>query len=303
MSKRFSHVIWGALIATTYLKSAHATDQLEIVASIQAQSGPSVVSIERQHSLHKVELSQLPGQREYSTAVPRPTPTELAKVKLVAVPYLLVASWADGKEPVYLELSSLTPRKIAIRITHEPVNDTRPALDAIEALGNDYESTLQRYFRARAFHRKWRYEHRLPEHQVAIRSARIWFDAAATLVKYAQSYFRMDDEVRGIMTDYETRAKSDPQFGKRFRLYANAGYVASTLAQVEVARYGFVGAIPTLVADGKLGEAAALNTRAINVLENETPEVKRSVERFQGVNLRLLRANEAYLNTRLSNEN
>lgn len=296
---RLRHVVAIVLVG---ISSSHAADQLDINAVIPKPPGPSAVSIERDKSMDPVQLSQVSGQPSYTATIRRPTTSELTQMKLAAMPYLLVGEWPDGKEPVYLEFNSLTPGKVSIPIMHEAVSAERATLDSIEALGTDYQGTLQRYFRARSFHRKWRHELHQPDHQVAIRSAKIWFDAAVSLVKYPRSYYRMDEEATRIMTDYEKHAANDPGFAKRLRMYAGSGYVVATLQQVAATRYRFVADIPELMAAGQYDTAAALNEKAIAVLENETPDMQKSVARRQGVNMDLLRANAKYISTRQAGE-
>jgi hypothetical protein len=53
----------------------------------------------------------------------------------------------------------------------------------------------------------------MPQHTAAIRSARLWFDAAVTLVKRQNSAFRMDDEIQKIMNEYEDLARRDASSG------------------------------------------------------------------------------------------
>lgn len=277
---------------------AQAADLLELKVNVRSEKAPSGVSVQEESGVSTVSLARAQGNSHYQATMPRPTAKTLASAKMIAAPYRLVADWGQEKEQLFLGFHSLTPQQIEINIWHERTPLERSELDAIEALGSDLDSTLQKYFRARAYHKGWRYELRQPTHQVAIRSARVWFDAAANLAQRKQSFFRMDEEVQTIMAEYEKLAASDGRFRNRYRKYANPGYVSATLNQVASAEYWFVGEIPRLVASGNLAEAHEINTKALAVLENENPEMKRAVAVRQGVTVEMLKANSAYILTK-----
>lgn len=101
-----------------------------------------------------------------------------------------------------------------------------------------------------------------------------------------------------IMAEYEKLVASDERFRNRYRRYANPGYVSATLNQVATAEYWFVGEIPRLVASGNLAEAQEVNSKALEVLESENPEMKRAVAVRQGVTVEMLKANSAYILTK-----
>lgn len=173
-----------------------------------------------------------------------------------------------------------------------------PGLNTIEALGTDFTSVLQKYFRARNFHRYWRTTNGMPQHTAAIRSARLWFDAAVTLVKRQNSVFRMDDEIQKIMNEYEDLARRDASFRKRYRRYASNGYVTGTIEQVIAAPYAFVGDILKLIEDGRLDEAQQLNTKALSVLSNSPKDVQKIILKQQKINVELLTGNARYISVR-----
>lgn len=297
MKKNSSCVASVALMAVM-TGIAQAADLLELKVSVRSEKAPSGVSVQEESGVSTISLARTQGDSVFQATVPRPTAKELASAKLIAAPYRLVADWGREKEQLYLGFHSLTPPQVQINIWHETTSLERSELDAVEALGSDLDSTLQKYFRARAYHKGWRYELRQPTHQVAIRSARVWFDAAANLAKRKQSFFRMDEEVQTIMAEYEKLAASDERFRNRYRRYANPGYVSATLNQVATAEYWFVGEIPRLVSSGMLVEAQAVNSKALEVLESENPEMKRAVAVRQGVTVEMLKANSAYIMTK-----
>lgn len=279
-----------ALVCCIALSKLVLADEIELRVTIRAPIAPTVVTIQRENTVDEI-LNLAPTGNVYAATVNRPSAKEHS------IPYELISSWSDGKEQLYLTFDSRTSGKVDIPVLHPTESSDRATLDSIEALGTDFSSMLERYFRARALHKKWRYDNKQPQTQVALRSAKIWFDASANLAKRANTYFRLDKEIEEIMASYEKQAASDPSFLSRYRKYASAGYIAATLEQVYAAQYRFVGEIPTLVADQRLDEAQDLNDKAIAVLENETPDMKRIISKRQGVDLDLLKANSAYIST------
>lgn len=300
MTTRVSVMALAGCLVITQL--SFASDEIELRVTIGVPTIPSGVTIQRENSVSQTVLSREPTGTVYTVSVIRPTAKELSAAKLLSYPYRLVATWDDGKEPLYLAFSSRSLAKIDIPILHPNEPSERTTLDSIETLGSDFTSTLEKYFRSRAFHRKWRLENKLPYHQVAVRSAKIWFDASANLAKLADSYFRIDEEVQEIIIEYERKAASDPWFRTLYKKYATAGYISATLEQIYAGQFQFVGEIPKLVANQRLNEAQDLNDTAIAVLESESQNVRQVVSKRQGVNLELLKANSEYISTMQRNK-
>ena len=289
----------GALLASAIAGSADAGDAIDIQVSVVSSARPDAIVIQEENSLNSVPLQRVPNQTLFVGTVLRPSAAALTSAGATASPYRLVGSWGDDKEDIFLAFDAQTPAVIKLVVMHQSVGQDLATLDGIDALGTDLQSVLAKYFRARAFHRKWRYQLKLPLHQIAIRSAKIWFDAAVNLVKRAQSHYRMDADVRRIFEDYEALAATDKSFRQRYRRYVNTGYTQGTLDQVTAAKYRFVGEIPKLVLARRYQEAVEMNRTALEALMNEEPEVKRVVAVHQGVNLELLRDNAAFLSKRL----
>lgn len=281
-----------ALIGCVVSQQLVYADEIELRVTMRASITPIGVTIQQDDTMDEIALNPASTGSVYTVTINRP-PTDAP----ADVPYQLVATWSDGKEVLYLAFNSMTPRKINIPVLHPIESAERATLESIEALNTDFSSMLERYYRARAFHKKWRYELKHPETQVALRSAKIWFDASANLAKRANSYFRIDEEIKTIMADYEKKAANDQWFRSLFRKYAGAGYISATLGQVYAAQYQYVGAIPKLVANQHLDEAQQLNDKAIAALENETPNIRLIVSKHQGVDLDLLKSNAAYIST------
>jgi hypothetical protein len=169
------------------------------------------------------------------------------------------------------------------------------AVNAIDKLPSDLESQLRKYFRSKAFHNHWRYTKTDPENYLALRSARIWFDAAVGLVNRVNSPFRMDPEVVSVMEEYEQKAKSNSRFRERYRKYAQPGYVTATLQQVSASDFAVVSRIPSLIAAGKIEEAGLLNATALEALSEAGPDLRQAVLKHRGINVELLKKNEVLL--------
>ncbi len=263
------------------------------VVTMNKSPTPKEVSIENENTTNKIALDQATGNI-FTTSISRPP----IKEELKPSPYRLVSMWDnDENEQLYLAFSSRTPRTVEIQVQHLIESPDLPTLENIDALNSDFSSMLKKYFRARALYKKWRLIGGQSTHKIAIRSAKIWFDASVNLAKLTNSYFRIDEEIKAIMADYEKKAKNDSWFREQYRNYASSGYISATLEQVLAAQYQFVGEIPTLVANQRLDEAQDLNEKAVAALERESLHTRRIVSKRQGIDLDLLKANTAYIST------
>lgn len=258
MKTKISAIPLVCFIAVTQLAFAN---EIELRVTMRTSTAPVEVKLQLEDTIVEIALDRAPTGNVYTASVSLPSTQKVA-----SIPYQLVSTWSDGKEPLYLAFNPELSGKIDIPVLHPIESYDRSTLDSIEALGTDFSSTLERYFRARAFHRKWRFDNKQPKTQAALRSAKIWFDASANLAKRANSYFRLDKEIEKIMADYEQQAASDPSFLSRYRRYASEGYITATLEQVHAAQYRFIGKIPMLVASRRLNEAQNLNDKAIAAL-------------------------------------
>ncbi len=129
----------------------------------------------------------------------------------------------------------------------------------------------------------------------ALRSARLWFDAAYKLVETKHSIFRMDEDILNIVEDYEDRKMKDKDLKSRWRKYAREGYISGMKVQLAVMDYIFVGKIPKLIMEGQLDEAARLNSTARCSLTEAEPIVIKAVNELQGVDEDLLMKNKLYI--------
>ena len=288
--------IFRAIVLVLLLLLARlcAADEIALQIAVVAKDAPAQFAMQEEDGMQSIVFRKNQADGMYRVQVPRPKPETLAAAKKLSLEYRLVASWPDWKEQIFLKLQSRLPPVVAFKLYRNQNAFDDVALSQIESLGTDLESTIEKYCRARAFHLHWRLK-RLPDYYSALRSARIWFDAAVVLATRPNSPFGMDRDVKKIMEDYETRARQDRPFNSRYRKYASAGYVTGMLDDVKTSEYAFVGTVSKLTAEGKYKEALDLNTNAISVLTEEPETVRKLVQKRQGVDLDLLRGNEAFL--------
>ena len=261
------------------------------------KAAPDRVWVEQEGALNVVPLQFVPAVQAWEADIERPTTDELTALKSVMKPYVLVAEWGSNREQLYFGLTLESKAKIDFTVFHPPedTHNNYAELDHIEALGPDLQSSLEKYFRARAFHRYW--DTVDPRHSIAVRSARVWFDAVASLVLRAPDVFRRDAEVEKVLDDYNSLAATDPRLRERLRKYAPKGYIVGIVQQMVAAEYKFVGRIPDLIQDGSLEKARSLNDVASTSLSSEPAEIQKTVVLLQGVNTQLLRQNADYIAT------
>ena len=79
--------------------------------------------------------------------------------------YQVVVRWADTtSEQLYLGLKVPPPQQLDVGFYRDQATFDLPALEAIDKLGSDMESTFQKFFRARAFHRYWHFDQKNPDY-------------------------------------------------------------------------------------------------------------------------------------------
>ena len=105
----------------------------------------------------------------------------------------------------------------------------------------------------------------------------------------------MDPDAVETMRQYEEKASRDSGFNKRFRKYANVGYVEATFAQIQASDYAFIGQVAKLRQAGRIDEARALNDKAMAALSAEPAGVQKAVLQNQHVDLKLLTRNATAL--------
>jgi hypothetical protein len=287
-----------AVLLMLFLVQVCIAQEIALQVAIIAKEVPDQLLMQEEEGIQGIAF-QYRTDGSYWGKVARPKPADLANAKKLSLDYRLVASWVDGKEQLFLKIQSQLPELIVLKLYHNQDAFNDVALDKIDGLGTDLDSLIEKYCRARAFHMHWRFEKKQPENFIALRSARMWFDAAVALATRGPiSPFRMDSDIMKIMNDYEAMARHDNRFNSRYRKYALSGYVQGMLVNVKTAEYDFVGLVPKLVSEGKHQEAYELNSKAYSVLSGESKSTRKLVEKRQGVNLELLRSNAAFLVTK-----
>lgn len=291
-------VLAAICLVLGYASESASEDPIEFSVSVVATQTPQSVALEKESDAQRIALTRDAAGDAYQAAIARPDAARLAAEGKLFEAYRLVASWADGREQLYLGLQSRLPPTIDVTVFRTQEKFDNAALNEIAALPSDAQSVLEKYFRARAFHLNWRFKKAQPYHIVALRSARLWFDAAATLATRSNSPYRRDDEIAQYMTEYEAKAGADGTFRSRYReVVPRPGYVQGTLSELQAANYAFVGEIPKLVGENRLDEASVLNVKALKALSTESNEVKKAVVKRQGVNVELLESNARYIAT------
>lgn len=280
---------------------AYCVEGIELRVRVFAETHPTQITLTKKNTIQCINLKKYQqGDEVYETSIPHPWYNEYenkGNSNQLVVPYLLVASWGESKEQLYLGIRPLCPNEVNLRMYHKSFECSYATLSDIEALGSDFDSVLRKYFRARYFYNKWRYVNHQPLHVAAIRSARMWYDAAAELVQLSKSVFRMDEEIEHIMKSYENLAKQDKSFEKRFRRYTRNGYINGIDQQLFAANYKFVGKIPFLVKKGHLAEAKKLNALALKAFNSQSETYQKIISMHQGINKDLLVNNSQYIDS------
>lgn len=284
------------LAAAMVLHAAAPSVAVELNVRVVSDKSPAGVSIRAEDSLESIALAKDAAAERYSgnlDAAP-------ASSSVFGVPMRLIADWPNGQqEQLYVALRNPTPQRISLSFYRDQAAFDESSLNAVDRLGTDVESKLRKYFRARAIHKYWSFEQNLPDHYLALRSARIWFAAAVDLSKPAASPLRMDEEVKQIMEAYEKRAGEDKRFAGLFRKYAKDGYVTATLRSVAASEFAVLGEIQKLAGKGRFEEAEQLNTMGLSALRAAPPETRAAVLQEWKVNVELLEANAAPLAARI----
>ncbi|MBW8370673.1 MAG: hypothetical protein K0M66_06850 [Thiobacillus sp.] len=293
-----TRVALSIALSTGLAASKLWAEEIDLSVQVVAQDSPAQVTLQLEDDIQPFALNRDPADGTFKTLLILPSAESAGRANRLIASYRLVASWGMAKEQLYLGIRPLPPKKLNLNVYHEPIGYRIETLNAIDALGTDLDSTLRKYFQARTFHKKWRFEHKQPLHAATLRSARIWYDAAVALAKWPNSVFRMDEEIASIFKEYEDLAKRDRNFNKRYRQYVAAGYIGGTAEQLVAMDYAFVGKIPALVSAGRLDEAKELNERALKALSKEPVAIQQVIVKRQGIDLDLLNNNARYIDAR-----
>lgn len=279
------------LLLLSSVPFASIGEELILRVKVISEQAVSEVNLQHEEGVSQHALSKDKAAGVFVGSVPTGALNGIAENSKVVNPYRAVVTWSDNEnDQIFLAFRYPVPPMLAVSVYRDISSFKEEDIDAVDKLGSDYESTFKKYFRAKAFHKHWRHTLALEDHYLALRSARIWFDAAVALGK--RPVFRMDADVTAIMREYEEKAKTDRRFAERYRKYVpKVGYIEVTIDQVRAAEFDFVGKIPGLLKAGKFDEAKTLNIKAKETLQDAPMEIRKAVEKHQGVNLDLLERN------------
>lgn len=210
-----------------------------------------------------------------SVNVPQP-PSWGKEYTLVA----LCGNGGAGHQQFYLyvtpQVATLGP-EIRVRSFCTTPDVALSELRHVENIGKDQISLLQMYVVARYVYRN------APGDSPFLREEALkdWYDAGYRLAtRYA--YFAPDPEVM------EIAAQDKGKF---------SGYFKSMNQQLAALQYSDASLVKRYIDKGDLREAKTLNTFLINRLTAASPTIRAAAVQSQGVSLRLLGGNAAYLNT------
>lgn len=222
-----------------------------------------------------------------------------AQASRLTVPARLVMNWERGPESVYLALGPASPAQVWLPIAGpERLTIFNLAeLERIDQLDKSVEGLLEKYILARRFHRHWRYNNRLPGHDITIRSARIWFDAQRALMQKEPLIFGEDEDLSATLDMYRALSSSDERVKERFQRQFPAKLLNTVTRQQASAPFSAVASVPKLIQSGQLAAASQINAAALDAIASANPELRRSVQTELGVTEQLLRKNAAYLDT------
>ncbi len=272
-----------------------SAQDLKLKVKVFSAVPPSGAQMESDMNLGSYDLNRDAATGIFTFVVPATAIEKIKTSEKIVSPHRIVVSWPDGREQLFIGLRSPVPPALDFSVYREPIAFDAASIQKIDSLSSDYESTVQKYFLARTFHNHWRFSQKNPTFYLALRSARIWFDAASRLAARPNSSFMMDPDVVTIMKGYEEMAKSDSAFRGRLRKYAGDGYVSGTLSQMAAIEFSSVGTIPELRMQGRLEEARIINMKALSSLEDASDDVRASVRKHQGISVELLKANQRVL--------
>jgi hypothetical protein len=275
------------------LGTSHA-QEIKLRVKVISTVAPTGALMESDANSGNYEFNKDAASGVFTSRIPAPDVDKIKAYEKIVSPHRIVVSWPDSREQLFIGLRSPLPSALEVSVYREPVAFDEDYLRKIDALPSDLESTLQKYFRARTFHNYWRFKNQATFY-LALRSAKIWFDAATRLATRPNSIFMMDPDVKAIMSRYEEMAKTDSKFKQRLREHTGAGYVAGTLSQISAVEFSSVGMIPRLKGEGRIEEARMINTKALATLADAPDDVRESVLKHQRIDVELLKANQRVL--------
>lgn len=269
---------------------------VELTVRVKPMPQGESVTIEEFASGSPKEISFDPKVSAFvMTFIVEPVEISNAKTKPLWRKYVVTTSEATKAQTIYIRAGTGLPRKVDLDVLVPKVNSDFATLSAIDQIpSTDYRGLLRKYFDSRAFHRQWAHN---TTHEIAIRSAKIWFDAAYSLAIRQNSAFAMDPEVVSVLEDYEAQAKSNASLLKRLRRYVKEGYVKAMVDQLNVRDFQIVQLVPLLVRQNNLAEASRVNDYLLERLTGLDHAQQATAIKTQRITPQILESNKLYLDS------
>lgn len=283
------------VITVALLLGTCNAQEMKLRVKVISAVAPTGATMESDANSGNYEFNKDTASGVFTSVIPAHNIDKIKAYEKIVSPHRIVVSWPDGREQLYIGLRSPLPATLEVSVYRESITFDDDYIRKIDALPSDMESTLQKYFRARTFHNHWRFTEKNATFYLALKSAKIWFDAATRLATRPNSIFMMDPDVKAIMSTYEEMAKTDSKFRQRLRDHTGAGYVAGILSQISAVEFSSVGMIPRLKGEGRIEEARIINTKALATLEDASDDVRESVLKYQRISVDMLKANQRVL--------
>ncbi|MFD0986089.1 hypothetical protein [Methyloligella solikamskensis] len=209
-------------------------------------------------------------------------------------------SWESQSEELPLRLTHRHTRETVSLPLKEPLFESgfdEAAAHCRDVVASSYSTLIPLYLTCRelfqrtsdgSFYRFW--------------ALKGWLDTAYRLTTGHNSPFQWDTNVQKIIEEFEAKANSDPDsnFAIKYRKVFPKTYVDRLLSQVRQSQLMIVQEVPTLIKEGRLEEALAVNKSAMEIYSDVSAETGLSV--VNGINAQLLEDNERYIRGRLGGD-
>ena len=167
-------------------------------------------------------------------------------------------------------------------------------IDQLFQTSKDSRTLTEVYFVSREIYRH--YAAVSPDHVVAIRAAKLWFDSAYQLATTGKlPRYRMDQKARDVLEDYEKRAGSDANLAAKLRPIMVRGYVSGMAQHLDTLVFRDAAMVADLVAEGKLESAKKLNEDLLQTFTALPVPQQQAAMKLQGVSVDSLKANKAFI--------
>lgn len=226
----------------------------------------------------------------------------------LALAILLVDGWrtdvdligvtADGRRSMFLSFTLNTAgRRYRTTFHHHGAGQTtlKDAGHMERLIGcGDEESLLEAYARGREGCEYWWEKNR--RHRAGMRACKAWFDAAYQLARERKWPYRMDEQARKRMEDYEREVAPNCD---AYQQIVRPGYISGMLHQLDALAFQDASLVESLRLKGDYELALKVNEHVLRKWESTPSERRAMVTEVQGVNTNQLISNRQYLLTLL----